>query len=284
MESKLDMFKHERERLNKILSDYAGHTMKELIGLDFRCYQSGNLPEKTKELIGLVSSLVLRCDDCVNYHLGQCLEKNVSDGELVEALTIGLIVGGSITIPHIRRAFDVWSETRERYFKENKTKIFKDLLVKTVEIIKFNEKPREALQKVCELLEAHVPYYDWVGIYFTRKNKTGELFLGPYIGEQTEHNKISFGIGICGQAAVSRKTFIVQDVTKEFNYLSCSLDVKSEIVVPIFETDTLLGEIDIDSHTVEPFTNDDSKMLEELARIIADKVKEYSRIYEIMDK
>lgn len=249
--------------------------MKEFMGLDYRCYQTGNLTEKTKELIGLVASLVLRCDDCVCYHIGQCLEKSVSDSELVDALTIGLIVGGSITIPHIRRAFDVWHEARAKYFTENRPKIFKEILEKSTEIVKGDADPKEALQSVCDLLEANVPYYDWVGLYLTDPKKTNELFLGPYIGELTEHTRISFGTGICGQAADAKKTFVVQDVTKEANYLSCSFKVKSEIVVPIMDEDKVIGEIDIDSHMISPFTEGDPKMLEGLARIIAGKAKEY---------
>ncbi len=275
METKLERFKQERERLNKILSDYAGRTMKEFMGLDYRCYQTGNLTEKTKELIGLVASLVLRCDDCVSYHISQCLEKGVSDGELVDALTIGLVVGGSITIPHIRRAFDGWNEARIKYFTENKTKVFKEILGKALEFAKSGADPESALQNICGLLEANVPYYDWVGLYLTDPRKTNELFLGPYVGEPTEHTRIDFGAGICGQAADAKKTFVVQDVSKEANYLSCSFRVKSEIVVPIMDGDSVLGEIDIDSHTISSFNEEDTKMLEELARVIASKIKEY---------
>jgi AhpD family alkylhydroperoxidase len=87
--------------------------MKEFMGLDYRCYQAGALGAKTKELMGLVASLVLRCDDCINYHIGQCLENGVTDDEFIETMTIGLIVGGSITIPHIRRAIEVWDSERK---------------------------------------------------------------------------------------------------------------------------------------------------------------------------
>ena len=69
-------------------------------------------PAKTKEMLGLVASLVLRCDDCVKYHLDKCAEQNVNDEELDEILSIGLIVGGSITIPHIRRALKFWDENK----------------------------------------------------------------------------------------------------------------------------------------------------------------------------
>ena len=128
----------------------------------------------------------------------------------------------------------------------------------------------DKLKKICELLKENIPYYDWVGFYFVNKSKRDELILGPFVGEQTEHVRISFGQGICGQVAEQRKTFIIQDVTKETNYLSCSLKVKSEIVVPIFKNRKIIGEIDIDSHSVSPFTNDDKIFLEDVSIVVAD--------------
>jgi AhpD family alkylhydroperoxidase len=106
----IEEFKREREALNKIVLDHAGMRIKRFFNLDTHVYRDGALPKKTKELLGLVSSLVLRCDDCVLYHLIQCYDQNVTDKELEEALSIGLVVGGSITIPHLRRAFKAWEE------------------------------------------------------------------------------------------------------------------------------------------------------------------------------
>jgi AhpD family alkylhydroperoxidase len=103
-------FSQERERLNEIVMRYADLTVKRFYGLDSQAYREGALPRKTKELLGLVASLVLRCDDCVKYHIVQCDEQEVSTAELVEALSIGLVVGGSITIPHLRRALEAWDE------------------------------------------------------------------------------------------------------------------------------------------------------------------------------
>lgn len=101
-------FDAERERLNKLVLDNANLNTKRFFGLDHASYQDGALPVKTKELLGLVASLVLRCDDCVRYHLGRCFDEGTSDEELREALQIGLIVGGSIVIPHLRRAEEYW--------------------------------------------------------------------------------------------------------------------------------------------------------------------------------
>lgn len=101
-------FKKSRERLQKVSMSYADKNLKRFFTLDSHVYDEGALPRKTKELLGLVSSLVLRCDDCISYHLMRCREEKLTDEELVEALSIGAIVGGSITIPHIRRAFEFW--------------------------------------------------------------------------------------------------------------------------------------------------------------------------------
>jgi len=107
-------FKNERERLNKVVMKYAGGEIKRFYSLDNQVYRDGALPAKIKELLGLVASLVLRCDDCVKYHINQCNEVGINDSELEEALAVSLIVGGSIVIPHLRRAFDVWDETKVR--------------------------------------------------------------------------------------------------------------------------------------------------------------------------
>lgn len=103
-------FWEERSQLNEIVLKNAGLTTRRFFNLDHQAYQEGALPVKTKELLGLVASLVLRCDDCISYHLVRCREEGVSAAELEEALSIGLIVGGSITIPHLRRAFRAWEE------------------------------------------------------------------------------------------------------------------------------------------------------------------------------
>lgn len=95
----------------KILA--CGHLgIKRFFNLDTRAYEDGPLPRRTKELIGLVASLVLRCDDCVTYHLGQCVQLGVPDDELQDAMNVGLVVGGSIVIPHLRRAFARIEELR----------------------------------------------------------------------------------------------------------------------------------------------------------------------------
>jgi len=103
-------FRQEREALNDLVMKYADLTIKRFYGLDSQAYREGALPPKTKEMLGLVASLVLRCDDCIKYHVIRCKEEGVSTDEMVEVLGIGLVVGGSITIPHLRRALQAWDE------------------------------------------------------------------------------------------------------------------------------------------------------------------------------
>ena len=142
---------------------------------------------------------------------------------------------------------------------------FNILKTKIRSIIQSNKENK--LKGICILLRDNVEHYDWVGFYLVEDKD--ELVLGPFAGEDTEHKKIKFGQGICGQAAKQEKIFVVPDVSKEDNYLSCSPEVVSEIVVPIFKDNKVIGEIDIDSHKINPFTNEDQKFLQDLAEMIA---------------
>ena len=117
------------------------------------------------------------------------------------------------------------------------------------------------LQAICDYLENEISYYDWVGFYFKNGDKN-ELKLAQFTGEPTDHIIIPFGKGICGQVAVSNKNFVVQDVTEQENYISCGWKVKSEIVIPIFVNKENVGQIDIDSHTANTFTEADEELLE----------------------
>ncbi len=112
-EKKIKKFQKERERLNRIVMKYGGTNIKRFYNIDSQVYKAGALSAKNKELLGLVASLVLRCDDCVKYHIIRCHEEKVNDHELEEALAIALVVGGSITIPHLRRAFEAWDELKK---------------------------------------------------------------------------------------------------------------------------------------------------------------------------
>lgn len=126
----------------------------------------------------------------------------------------------------------------------------------------------EKLEKVCHLLDQEISYFNWTGFYFKNGDKD-ELKLGPYVGAPTDHTIIPYGKGICGQVAVSNETFVVPDVNEESNYLSCSIDTKAEIVVPIFKDGKNIGQIDIDSHTADPFTDEDRELLEWLCNEVS---------------
>jgi AhpD family alkylhydroperoxidase len=104
MTDRLEQFRIYREQMNARILEKGTTTTRRFFNLDSRCYDGGALPGLTKELLGLVASLVLRCDDCVSYHLIRCVQLGASDQEITEALDVGLVVGGSIVIPHLRRA------------------------------------------------------------------------------------------------------------------------------------------------------------------------------------
>jgi AhpD family alkylhydroperoxidase len=111
MSGKVEQFTRERADYNEILARYANGSQKRFFGLDASTYDgSGALDKKTKELLGFVASLVLRCDDCILYHAIECHKVGVDSKELAEAVSIGMLVGGSITIPHVRRVMKVWHE------------------------------------------------------------------------------------------------------------------------------------------------------------------------------
>ena len=138
---------------------------------------------------------------------------------------------------------------------------FKDLKSKISELIEKSCTNKDTLLQICRLLKSNVPHYDWVGFYF-RNGQKKELLLGPYAGNPTEHTTIPFGKGICGQVAVNNQNFVVPDVQVQDNYIACSLTVKSEIVIPIFVNGENIGQIDIDSNTLNPFTKADEVFLE----------------------
>ena len=129
---------------------------------------------------------------------------------------------------------------------------------------------KDSLSFVCEFLQKNVKGYDWVGYYF--HNDKNQLVLKKYFGLKTDHTIIPFGKGICGQTAKSNMHIIVDDVNNEENYISCNINVKSEIVVPLFSNNKNIGQIDIDSNTLSRFTLDDLKFLKKINVLIAKKL------------
>jgi L-methionine (R)-S-oxide reductase len=141
-------------------------------------------------------------------------------------------------------------------------KILKD----TERIIKSTGSRDDKLKQIAELLDKEVEVFDWTGFYLVDENEEKMLKLGPYTGEETDHTRIAFGTGICGQAAETLDTFVVQDVSKADNYLACSADVKSEIVVPIMKEGKFVGELDIDSHTLNAITPEIKELCERICQ------------------
>lgn len=132
--------------------------------------------------------------------------------------------------------------------------------IKTI-IAKESKSVDDKLLSICTLLEENITYYNWVGFYFKNGDKD-ELKLGPYVGAPTDHTIIPFGKGICGQVAISNQNFVVPDVSAQDNYIACSITVRAEIVIPIFVNGENIGQIDIDSNTPDPFTEEDERFLE----------------------
>jgi len=128
-----------------------------------------------------------------------------------------------------------------------------------------------AMTQAVRLLKDAIPYYSWVGIYLLDGN---ELVLGPFVGKPSPHTRIPLGRGICGAAASEKATIVVDDVNADPRYLACSLETRSEIVVPIMENDDVLGEIDIDSDTPAAFGDADRRLLEQVAALLAESLSE----------
>jgi len=105
-DDRVKQFTEFRQRMNKRILDEPNQVVRRFFALDTQTYQAGALDVKTKELMGLTASMVLRCDDCISYHVAQCLDAGVTREEIFEAFSVGLVVGGSIVIPHLRRAVD----------------------------------------------------------------------------------------------------------------------------------------------------------------------------------
>ena len=145
---------------------------------------------------------------------------------------------------------------------------FNELKSKVSNLVSNSSSLDKTLKDVCELLKSSVSYYDWVGFYFKNGEKE-ELKIGPYSGLATDHTIIPFGKGICGQVAVSSKNLVVPDVNAQNNYIACSLNVKSEIVIPLFVNNINIGQIDIDSNTADPFTREDERFLEFVCESVA---------------
>lgn len=127
------------------------------------------------------------------------------------------------------------------------------------------------LKTAAELIDGFSEGYNWTGFYVMRDNV---LEVGPYVGPTTEHTRIELKQGICGAAADAKQTVVVDDVRSDPRFLACSLSTRSEIVVPLMDGDTVLGEIDIDSDQPAHFTRDDRQMLEAVGRVVVERLRQ----------
>jgi GAF domain-containing protein len=130
-------------------------------------------------------------------------------------------------------------------------------------------------QGIVEAISQRLSHYSWTGFYMLDPNDPETLVLGPFVGAPTPHVRIPVTQGICGAAVASGETVIVDDVGSDPRYLSCSIETKSEIVVPIYANGKVIGEIDIDSHEPAAFTGADGIFLEEVARLVVSFIEEH---------
>jgi L-methionine (R)-S-oxide reductase len=146
-----------------------------------------------------------------------------------------------------------------------------DLLTAIRSAVAASPNANAAMKQAVQLLKDAMPHYSWVGIYLIDGD---ELVLGPFLGKPSPHTRIPLGRGICGAAATEKATIIVDDVNADPRYLACSIETKSEIVVPIMNGSEVLGEIDIDSDQPAAFGQSDRTLLEEVAGLLAEALSD----------
>ena len=127
------------------------------------------------------------------------------------------------------------------------------------------------MKEICSLLHKEVGHYDWIGFYLKNGEKD-ELILGPFVGKETEHKLIPYGSGVCGRAAVEERTILIEDVSKEENYLACNLSTKSELVVPIIKNGVFIAQLDVDSNELSAFTIRDKILIQAICRRFAEEM------------
>jgi len=148
--------------------------------------------------------------------------------------------------------------------KKDEKKVLLDKIYEKITGLNFDDLERTYKELISILHE--IPYFNWVGIYLVEGR---ELVLSYYLGLPTPHKRIRFGRGICGTSAESAESVVVKDVSLEKNYLTCSEDVKSEIVVPIKSGSDVLGVIDVDSNKISAFDELDKKMVEKVSKLLS---------------
>lgn len=147
-------------------------------------------------------------------------------------------------------------------------KSFEEIIGDISSLVQRKEDHNFILKETVRLLKENFAYYTWVGIYLLETED--QLVLGPYLGKPSPHTRIKIDRGICGAAIREKQTLIVPDVSQDSRYLGCSLETKSEIVVPIMKGERIFGEIDIDSDSLDAFDQKDKEVLEKVADILAE--------------
>jgi L-methionine (R)-S-oxide reductase len=132
---------------------------------------------------------------------------------------------------------------------------------------------RDLMQRLCRLLHERMLKYNWVGFYMIETGERPMLALGAFVGAMTPHTRIELNQGICGAAASTGQTVVVDDVGKDPRYLACSLETKSEIVVPVFAHGKVVGELDIDSHFPAAFSAEDQDLVQHCAGLVGKKLE-----------
>jgi L-methionine (R)-S-oxide reductase len=154
------------------------------------------------------------------------------------------------------------------------TEIQRTVLASVEDAVASERDGARAMERVVAILKSEMPSYSWVGIYLLEGD---ELVLGPFLGKPSPHTRIPLARGICGAAATEKQTIIVDDVNADARYLACSLETRSEIVVPIMSGSHVLGEIDIDSDRPAAFDAEDKTLLEAVAALLATKLERSRR-------
>jgi len=283
MNDRIREFREDRNRLNEriLAKDNNAAIMKRVYGLDTFAYMERGvgLSSKQKEILGLATSMVLRCDDCIKYHLEKCFEQGVANDEMMDIFGIANVVGGTIVIPHTRRAIEYWELLNEKrpipspFDNKTKKNKYKEILIILESLLKGVDNQISVMATLNEVLISNIPYYYWTGFYLADKQ---QLTVGPYQGT---HGClfIRYGEGVCGRAAVEKKTIIVEDIqklneaqssNKGHLHITCDPRCHSEIVVPVTNhEDKLIAVFDVDSLHKKAFDEIDQKYLEKIMKI-----------------
>jgi len=279
----INNFREERNRLNEriLAKENNAAIMKRVYAMDTFAYHERNegLSPKIKEIMGLVSSMVLRCDDCIKYHLEKCFELGVANDEMMDIFGIANVVGGTIVIPHTRRAIEYWELLNEMrpspspFNPQTKEERYKTIFENLKALLYDVKNPISKMATINEVMKSNTPYFYWVGFYLNDGNK--RLNVGPYQGT---HGClfINFGEGVCGRVAASQKTIIVKDLNKVNEqqaqentnlHITCDPRCNSEIVVPVPDkTGELIAVFDVDSLHLNAFDEIDQKWIEKIMK------------------